>query len=304
MKDLLELYKDTLKVTTRGDQGITGVAAPGTYLGNTPGPMPPKLSPLEAEYDEGTNNQLLGQAENGGGAPNDSDAGAIPTSGFVQRYTPTNAYYTDNEGIVRANISTNDLVQSTAITGLDVENSLAGTKQGGTGGPINDPKSNFTQNYTPENPFYTNNEGIIRATDGESPLTNTFKTTALDVENSAGVEQGAAGGPNRTSAANGIKSNFLDGGDYKVLRYPTRAKFIDTTINTEDGGVLETMTLQQYTPNRTYLEVLADPSKAIEQVIQGEEGAPTPGGLPTSIDENIVPEDVKPSLDKLKNFSI
>ena len=64
------------------------------------------------------------------------------------------------------------------------------------------------------------------------------------------------------------------------------------------------MTLQQYTPNRTYLEVLADPSKAIEQVIQGEKGEPTPGGIPTTIDENIVPKGVKPSLDKLKNFSI
>ena len=302
MKDLLELYTETL--SSIGNSGMTA-EAPGTYLGNTPGPMPPRQSPLEEKYDKGANNQLLGQAENGGGAPNDSDAGAIPTSGFVQRYTPTNAYYTDNEGIVRANISTNDLVQSTAITGLDVENSAAGTKQGGTGGPINDPNSKFIQNYTPENPFYTNNEGILRATDGESPLTDTFKTTALDVENSeAGVEQGAVGGPNRTSAANGVKSNFLDGGNYKVLRYPTRAKFIDTTIDTEDGGVLETMTLQQYTPNRTYLEVLADPSKAIEQVIQGEEGEPTPGGVPSSIDENIVPKDVKPSLDKLKNFSI
>ena len=83
-------------------------------------------------------------------------------------------------------------------------------------------------------------------------LTNTFKTTALDVEDSeAGVKQGGTGGPNRTNASNGTKSTFIDGGDYKVLRYPTRAKFIDTSINTEDGGTLETMTLQQYTPNRT-----------------------------------------------------
>ena len=293
MKDLLELYieRDT--------------ASPGTYLGNTPGPMPPKLSPLEEEYDEGTNNQLLGQAENGGGAPNDSDVGAIPTSGFIQRYTPTNAYYTDNEGIVRANISTNDLVQSTAITGLDVENSAAGTKQGGTGGPINDPNSNFTQNYTPENPFYTTKEGIVRATDGESPLTDTLKITALDVENpESGVKQGTGGGPNRTSVANGEKSSFMDGGNYKVLRYPTRAKFIGTTLTTEDGGTLETMTLQQYTPSRTYLEVLADPNLDIEKVVQTNNEQPAPGGVPTEIDESIVPDNVKPKLSSLKNFKI
>jgi len=294
MKDLLELYieRDT--------------ASPGTYLGNTPGPMPPKLSPLEEEYDEGTNNQLLGQAENGGGAPNDSDVGAIPTSGFIQRYTPTNAYYTDNEGIVRANISTNDLVQSTAITGLDVENSAAGTKQGGTGGPINDPNSNFTQNYTPKNPFYTTKEGVVRATDGESPLTDTLKITALDVENpESGIKQGTGGGPNRTSVANGEKSSFMDGGNYKVLRYPTRAKFIDTTLTTEDGGTLETMTLQQYTPSRTYLEVLADPNLDIEKVVGiSTDQQPAEGGIPDSIDESIVPENVKPKLNDLKNFNI
>lgn len=305
--DLLERYKRSF--TTREDEGISGPPNPGTYLGNTPGPMPPKLSPLEAEYDEGVNNQFLGQAENGGAAPNDSDAGVIPTSGFIQRYTPTNAYYTNNEGLVRSDISTNDLIQSTKITGLDVESNSAGAKQGGTGGPINDDGPNgsgFVQNYTPENPFYTTKEGIVRATDGESPLTNTFKTTALDVENSeAGTKQGGSGGPNRTSAANGEKSTFIDGGQYKVLRYPTRAKFIDTTENSEDGGTLETMTLQQYTPSRTYLEVLADPSLEIEEVIgSGLNQQPGTGGVPTSIDESIVPSDVKPKLDDLKNFNI
>ncbi len=236
--DLLERYKDTFKITTRGDQGITGVETPGTYLGNTPGPIPPKQSPIEAEYEEIRKKQPADGTAIDGGTTND------PTSGFVQRYNADNSYYTNNEGIVRANISTNDLVQSTKISALDVEDPSAGTKQGGTGGP------------------------------------------------------------NRTSAANGTKSTFMDGGNYKVLRYPTRAKFIDTSINTEDGGTLETMTLQQYTPNRTYLEVLADPSLAIEQVVKDGEEKPTQGSIPTSIDESIVPEDVKPKLNDLKNFNI
>ena len=304
--DLLKIYKRSFD--RRGSEGntIVGPPTPGTYLGNTPGPIPPKVSPLEAEYEEGINNQFIGQAEVGGAAPNDEDAGLIPTSGFIQRYTPTNAYYTNNEGIVRANISTNDLVQTTAITGLDVEDSAAGTRQGGTGGPINDPNySGFIQKYGPENPFYTNNEGIIRATDGESPLTDTLKTTALDVENpEAGVEQGAAGGPNRTSAANGVKSSFILGGDYKNLRYPTKATFIDTNFDSEDGGVLETMTLQQYTPSRTYLEVLEDPSLEIEAVVNTNSEPPAEGGVPSNIDESIVPEDAAPSIDKLKNFNI
>ncbi len=303
MKSLLERYRDTLKVTTRGDQGITGVAAPGTYLGNNPGPIPPKQSPLEAEYEKGNNNQPLDGTPIDGGSTND------PNSGFVQRYTSTNAYFTDNEGIVRSNISTNDLVQSTKISGLDVESTSAGVKQGGSGGPINDNGPNgsgFIQTYTPSNPFYTNKEGIVRATDGESPLTDTLKVTALDVENpESGIKQGTGGGPNRTSKANGTKSSFIDGGDYRVLRYPTRAKFIDTTINSEDGGTLETMTLQQYTPDRTYLEILADPNLDIEKVIGTPiDQLPSEGGIPDSIDESIVPENVKPKLNDLKNFNI
>ena len=65
------------------------------------------------------------------------------------------------------------------------------------------------------------------------------------------------------------------------------------------------MTLQQYTPNRTYLEVLADPSNEIEEVIGGGlNQQPSTGGVPTSVDESIVPDDVKPSLNDLKNFNI
>ena len=241
--DLLERYKKSFD--RKGEEGITGPGDPGTYLGNTPGPIPPIMSPLEEEYEEGVNNQFLGQAENGGAAPNDSDAGVIPTSGFIQRYTPTNAYYTTNEGVVRANISTNDLISSTKTTALDVEDPLAGAKQGGSGGP------------------------------------------------------------NRTAAANGTKSSFMDGGDYKVLRYPTRAKFIKTNEGDEDAGTLETMTLQQYTPNRTYLDVLANPDNEIEEVAGGGlNQQPATGGVPTSVDESMVPEDTKPSLDKLKNYNL
>ena len=173
------------------------------------------------------------------------------------------------------------------------------------GGSTNDPASGFTQTYNNENPYYTTKEGEVRAT-MNNPLNQSLKVTALDVENSeAGVKQGASGGPNRTSAANGEKSTFIDGGQYKVLRYPTKAKFIDTTENSEDGGTLETMTLQQYTPNRTYLEVLADPSLEIEEVIgSGLNQQPGTGGVPTSIVESIVPNDIGPKLDDLTNFNI
>ena len=173
------------------------------------------------------------------------------------------------------------------------------------GGSTNDPASGFTQIYNAENPYYTTKEGEVRAT-MNNPLNQSLKVTALDVENpEAGIKQGGSGGPNRTSAANGTKSTFLDGGDYKVLRYPTKAKFIDTTIGDEDAGTLETMTLQQYTPQRTYLEVLADPSNEIEEVIGGGlNQQPGTGGVPTSIDESIVPDDVGPKLNDIKQFNI
>jgi hypothetical protein len=172
------------------------------------------------------------------------------------------------------------------------------------GGSTNDPASGFTQTYNNENPYYTTKEGEVRAT-MNNPLNQSLKVTALDVENpEAGTKQGGSGGPNRTSAANGEKSSFLDGGDYKVLRYPTKAKFIDTEENSEDGGTLETMTLQQYTPNRTYLDVLADPSLEIEEVVNSNNEQPAQGGIPTSIDESIVPSDIGPKLDDIKNFNI
>ena len=172
------------------------------------------------------------------------------------------------------------------------------------GGSTNDPSSGFIQTYTSENPYYTTKEGEIRA-NMNNPLNKSLKVTALDIEKpEAGVKQGGSGGPNRTAAANGTKSSFLEGGNYKVLRYPTKAKFIETNEGDEDAGTLETMTLQQYTPDRTYLEVLADPSTAIEQVLKNGEQEPTQGSIPTNIDESIVPKDVGPKLDDLKNFNI
>jgi len=173
------------------------------------------------------------------------------------------------------------------------------------GGSTSDPASGFVQIYNSENPYFTTKEGEVRAT-MNNPLNQSLKVTALDVENpEAGTKQGGTGGPNRTAASNGTKSSFLDGGQYKVLRYPTKAKFIDTNIGDEDAGTLETMTLQQYTPNRTYLEVLADPNNEIEEVIGGGlNQQPGKGGIPTSIDESIVPDNVVPSTNDITNFNI
>ena len=64
------------------------------------------------------------------------------------------------------------------------------------------------------------------------------------------------------------------------------------------------MTLQQYTPNRTYLDVLADPSSEIEEIVNSNSEQPAQGGVPTSIDESIVPDDIGPKLNDIKQFNI
>ena len=93
---LLKNIMILLEIGTRGDQGIIGFDAYGTYLGNSPGPMPPKQSPIEAEYEEGNMNLGLD------GTPIDGPSTNDPNTGFVQNYTPENPFYTNNEGIVRA----------------------------------------------------------------------------------------------------------------------------------------------------------------------------------------------------------
>lgn len=233
---LLKLYNN--RFITKGDRGITGPGTPAGYLSSNPGPMPPVQSPIEETYDTIRENQ--------------------------------------------------------PIDGTSID-----------GGSTNDPSSGFEQIYNSKNPYYTTQEGILNATKEESPLAKSTTITGLDIESSeAGVKQGGIGGPNRTSAANGAKSSFMDGGNYKNLRYPTRAKFIDNIEGEEDAGTLSTSTLQQYTPGRTYLEVLADPSLEIEAVIDNNNEKPAKGGVPDSVDESMLPPDVKPKLNDLKNFKI
>ena len=157
--DLLERYRKLF--TTRNDKVLQVLENPVNILIIILGPIPPVKSPIEAEYEEVKENQPIDR------------------------------------------------------TPID-------------GGSTNDPVSGFTQIYNAENPYYTTKEGEIRAT-MNNPLNQSLKVTALDVENSeAGIRQGGSGGPNRTSAGKWRKSSFLDGGNYKVLRYPTKAKFIDT----------------------------------------------------------------------------
>jgi len=63
-----------------------------------------------------------------------------------------------------------------------------------------------------------------------SHLINSFNKTNLDLENPS-----PSGGPNRTNSDN------ISSGQYSNINYTT-------------GGTINTVTLQQWTPNKTYLD--------------------------------------------------
>ena len=56
-----------------------------------------------------------------------------PSSGFIHTYTPKNTYLNSELASKVKGTSKNE--NSFKVTGLDLENSQAGTKQGGNGGP-------------------------------------------------------------------------------------------------------------------------------------------------------------------------
>ena len=57
------------------------------------------------------------------------------------KYTPRHGYLNSEEGSIMSNNS--KLQDSFKVTGLDIENPNAGTKQGGTGGPNRTNSSNI-----------------------------------------------------------------------------------------------------------------------------------------------------------------
>ena len=75
-----------------------------------------------------------------------------PTSGFLHTYTPTNTYLNSELASKVKGTSKNE--NSFKVTGLDLENSQAGTKQGGNGGP------NRTNSANIPGGTYTNKKAV------------------------------------------------------------------------------------------------------------------------------------------------
>jgi len=135
------------------------------------------------------------------------------------------------------------LINSFNKTNLDTQNGEP------SGGPINDPASNFETKYSSENPYF-----IPGTQAQESRLSSSFKITGLDVENSeAGTVQGGSGGPNRTNSSN------IPSGQYKAIGSSANLPLSPTpggsALKTREGQDKD-FTLNAYTPENTYMQAM------------------------------------------------
>ena len=139
-------------------------------------------SPLMQQYDK-TNLDLQNPLPIGGPI-NDQ-----PNSGFIQKYTSKENSY-PGKGELESN---SPLMNQYSSSNFDL------TDPEVIGGPINDVNSGFEHKYTPENPYYTNNQGTI-GNESETRRTTELGVTGLDnTDEEAGTRQGGTGGPNRIS---------------------------------------------------------------------------------------------------------
>jgi len=141
-------------------------------------------------------------------------------------------------------------------TNLDLENPNP------SGGPINDPKSNYTHKYSGKlgktylDQFQgarSNNSSFgIEGTDIKSK--SVFEKTGLDVENpNAGTKQGGTGGPNRTNSSNIPNGQYINIGTNNLFGFKFK-NHLGVLYNKEGTPVITK--LHQYTPKNTYMSLL------------------------------------------------
>jgi len=130
------------------------------------------------------------------------------------------------------------------------------------GGPINDPKSNYSHKYSGKlgktyldkyQEARSNNSSFgIEGTDVKP--NSTFEKTGLDIENpKAGTKQGGSGGPNRTNSSNIPGGQYLNIGTSNMFGFYSNQNGV-TLKNKSKNSIITK--LQQYTPNKTYTDVL------------------------------------------------
>ena len=138
------------------------------------------------------------------------------------------------------------LENSFDLVSLDLENSKP------LGGPINNPSSGYSHKYTPTNKYLDSEAGSIMS--NNSKLQDSFKVTGLDIENpNAGTKQGGTGGPNRTNSSNIPSGQYVNIGTSN--RFGFSLNLNGVTLKNKSKNPVITK-LQQYTPNKTYTDVL------------------------------------------------
>ena len=169
-------------------------------------------------------------------------------------------------------------------TNFDIKNSEP------AGGPINDPASGFEHVYGPNNTYLYN----VSIADPTSPIEeitmNDGASTGLDLTPD---EADGIGGPNRTNAVNIASGQYINstaGGKGYIGGTP--------------GSEINTVTLHQYTPNRTYMDVINNPDDFPEPNVDNTNNGGLNEAIPTDVDESIV-SDVgidPPNIFELNNF--
>lgn len=134
------------------------------------------------------------------------------------------------------------LIDSFNKTNLDTQNSEP------SGGPINDPSSNFETKYSSQNPYFVQGTQLQ-----ESELSSSLTITGLDVESSeAGPRQGGSGGPNRTNSTNIPSGQYKAIGSTPLPLSPTPGGAALKTRENQD----KEFTLNAYTPENTYMQAM------------------------------------------------
>ena len=157
-------------------------------------------------------------------------------------------------------------------TNLDIENPYE------LGGPINDPASGFEQKYTPSNPYYTTNEGVVQLDSNLAKVQEDDPASSgLNLET---AEADGIGGPNKisTDIPSGEYTNTTTGGKGYGAGTP--------------GSKLNTVQVQRYTPDNPYFQVgnVPTPPEPSPNGGESETGESTPT-VPNSPDSSIAPDD-------------
>ena len=151
-------------------------------------------------------------------------------------------------------------------------------------------REGFEMTVSPPKVLYKKDDNGNKLEPIEEITMNDGASTGLDLTPD---EADGIGGPNRTNAVNIASGQYINstaGGKGYIGGTP--------------GSEINTVTLHQYTPNRTYMDVINNPDDFPEPNIDNTNNGGLNEAIPTDVDESIV-SDVgidPPNIFELNNF--